>query len=151
MCSRFITGMCYQLLENDEPCLMASGFAQMFQYRETILVLPVVKHSARKEDRNTLLLRRLRVKEVVALGTRRELTAEGRWMIEVKIDEARIFTRPDSSDSGMFFFQNCISSEICDTWMGQWIRCMYLYCISDNRLTVLDNKPEMWPVGSKRQ
>ena len=87
MCSRFITGMCYQLLDNDELCLMASGFAQMFQYRETILVLPVVKHSARKEDRNTLLLRRLRAKEVVTLGTRRELTAEGRWMIEVKIDK----------------------------------------------------------------
>ena len=88
MCSRFITGMCYQLLDNDELCLMANGFAQMFQYSETILVLPVVKYSAQKEDRNTLLLRRLRVKEVVTLGTRRELTAEGRWMIEVKIDEA---------------------------------------------------------------
>ena len=88
MCSRFITGMCYQLLDNNELCPRASGFAQMFQYSETILVLPVVKYSAQKEDRNTLLLRRLRVKEVVTLGTRRELTAEGRWMIEVKIDEA---------------------------------------------------------------
>ena len=78
MCSRFVTSMCYQLLDNDELCLRTSGIAQMFQYSETILVLPVVKDFAQKEDGTLPLLHRLRVKEVVTLGIRRELAAEGR-------------------------------------------------------------------------
>ena len=87
MCSRFVTGMCRQLFDNDELCLRASGSAQMFQYSKTILVLSVVKYSAQEEDGHILLLSRLRVEEVVTLGTRHELAAEGRWIMEVKIDE----------------------------------------------------------------
>ena len=77
MCRRFITGMWCQLLDNDELCLRASGIAQMFQYSETILVLPVVQYSAQKEDGNIVLLRGLRVEEVMALGTRRQLSTRG--------------------------------------------------------------------------
>ena len=77
MCSRFVTGMCHQPFDKDELCLGASSDAQMFQYSETILVRPVVKYSAQEEDGNILLLRRLRVKEVVTLGNKGELAAEG--------------------------------------------------------------------------
>jgi hypothetical protein len=70
MSSRFVTGMCNQLFDNDELCLRASGIAQMFQYCETILVLPVMEYPTQKEDGNILFLRRLRVEEVVALSTR---------------------------------------------------------------------------------
>ena len=87
MCSRFVTGMCHQPFDKDELCLRASSDAQMFQYSETILVRPVMKYSAQEEDGNFLLLRRLRVKEVVTLGNKGELAAEGRWIMEVKIDE----------------------------------------------------------------
>ena len=105
MCSRFVTGMCNQLFDDDELCFRASGIAQMFQYSETILVLPVVQYSAQKEDGNILLLRRLRVEEVVALGTKCKLQLVA--IMEVKSDEPCIFTRPDPSASGMFFCQNC--------------------------------------------
>jgi hypothetical protein len=82
MCRRFITGECQQLFDNDELCLRASGSAQMVQYSETMLVRPVVKYSAQKEDGNIALLRGLWFKEVVTLDTRCELAAEmgdGRW------------------------------------------------------------------------
>jgi hypothetical protein len=59
----------------------------MVQYSETMLVWPVVKYSAQKEDENIALLHRLQFKEVVTLGTRCELMAERQWMIEVKIDK----------------------------------------------------------------
>ena len=79
--------MCYQLFDNDELCLRASGSAQMFQYSETILVRPVVKYPAQEEDGNILLLRRLRVEEVVTLSTRCELGTGGGWIMEAKFDE----------------------------------------------------------------
>ena len=107
MCSRFVAGICHRPFDNDKLCLRASGNAQMFQYGETILVRPIMKYSAQEEDGNIRLLRRLRVKEVVTLGTRYELAAEGRWTMKVKIDEPWILTRPDPSASGIFFFQNC--------------------------------------------
>jgi hypothetical protein len=69
MRSRFVTGICHQPSNNDKLGLRASGNAQMFQYCEAILVGPVVKHSAQEEDGDVLLLRRLRVKEVVSFGS----------------------------------------------------------------------------------
>ena len=87
MCSRFVTGMCHQPFDKDKLCLRASSDTQMFQYSETILIRPVVKYSAQEEDRNILLLRRLRVKEVVTLGNKGEPAAEGRWIMEVKFDK----------------------------------------------------------------
>ena len=69
--------MRHQPIDNDELCLRASGNAQVFQYSETILVRPVVKYSAQEEDGNILLVRRLRVKEVVTLGTKCEIANKG--------------------------------------------------------------------------
>ena len=46
-----------------------------------------MKYSAQEEDGNVLLLRRLRVEEVVTLGTRCELGTEGGWIMEAKFDE----------------------------------------------------------------
>jgi hypothetical protein len=42
----------------------------MFQYDEAILVRPVMEYSTQEEDGDVIFLRRLWVKEVVALGTR---------------------------------------------------------------------------------
>ena len=84
MCSRFVTGMCNQLFDDDELCFRASGIAQMFQYSETILVLPVAQYSAQKEDGNILLLRRLWVEEVVALGTKCKLSTGGDHGSEIR-------------------------------------------------------------------
>jgi hypothetical protein len=49
----------------------------MFQYSETILVRPVVEYSAQEEDGNILLVRRLRVKEVMTLDTKCEIANKG--------------------------------------------------------------------------
>src|SRR6266853_2384864 len=78
----------------------------MFQYSEAVLIGPVVNHSAQEENGDVLLLRRLWVKEAVALGIECRSTALGRYR-RTKIDEPWNFTRPDSSASGMFFSQNC--------------------------------------------
>ena len=72
MYSRSITGVCHKPFDDDELCRRASSSAQMFQYSEAILVLPVVKYLAQKEDGDVLLLRRLWVKEVVAFRIRRQ-------------------------------------------------------------------------------
>ena len=80
MRSRFVAGICHQPSNNDKLGLRASGNAQMFQYCEAILVGPIVKHSAQEEDGDVLLLRRLRVKEVVSLGS-----------------DVRVLTRKDTS------------------------------------------------------
>lgn len=69
MCSRFITGICHQPSNDDKLGLRASGNAQMLQYCEAILVGPVVKHFAKEEDGDILLLCGLRVKEVVSFGS----------------------------------------------------------------------------------
>ena len=50
----------------------------MFQYGEAILVRPVVEYSAQEEDGNILLVRRLRVKEVMTLGTKMSDCEQGR-------------------------------------------------------------------------
>ena len=81
VCGGFVTGICHQLVHNDELGVGASGSAQMFQYGQTIFVRPVVKHPAQKEDRD-VLLRRLRVEEVVAFGIRRQKTS---WTVKADI------------------------------------------------------------------
>ena len=73
VCGGFVTGICHQLVHNNKLGLRASGIAQTFQYGQAIFVCPVVKHPAQKEDRN-VLLRRLRVQEVLAFGIRRQKT-----------------------------------------------------------------------------
>ena len=50
VCGGFVTGICHQLVHNDELGVGASGSAQMFQYGQAIFVRPVVKHPAQKED-----------------------------------------------------------------------------------------------------
>lgn len=77
MCSRFVAGKHHQLINNDQLGLGASGSAQMFQYSEAILVGPVVKHSTHEENGDVLLLRRLWVKEAVALEIECRSTALG--------------------------------------------------------------------------
>jgi hypothetical protein len=48
-CGGFVTGICHQLVHNDELGLGASGNSQMSQYGQAIFVGPVVKHPAQKE------------------------------------------------------------------------------------------------------
>ena len=67
MCNRFITGTCYQPVNDDEFGLRAGGSAQVFQYGEAILISPVVEYLTNDEDGYILLLRRLWFKEVMAL------------------------------------------------------------------------------------
>ena len=50
VCGGFVTGICHQLVHNDELGLGASGNAQMFQDGQAIFVRPVVKHPAQEED-----------------------------------------------------------------------------------------------------
>ena len=57
MCSRFVTGTCHQLLDDDKLRLGPSRRAQVFQHREAILVCPVVEYSGDEEDGDILLLR----------------------------------------------------------------------------------------------
>ena len=68
MCRWFITGTCNRLLDNDDLRLGSSGSTQMFQYRDAILVSPVVDYHAEKIDRNFFLLGTLRFEEVLGLG-----------------------------------------------------------------------------------
>lgn len=65
---RFVTGICQQQVDTDELGLGASSRAHIFQYFEAIFVGPVVEHPAQKEDRDFLLLRRLRVEEILTFG-----------------------------------------------------------------------------------
>jgi hypothetical protein len=67
MRNRFITGTCYQPVNDDEFGLRAGGSAQVFQYGEAILISPVVEYLTNDEDGYILLLRRLWFKEVMAL------------------------------------------------------------------------------------
>jgi len=103
MCGRFVAGKCHQLVNDDKLGLRARGNTQMFQYSQAILVGPVVEHSAQEEDSDILLLHRLRVKEVMSLGIKRQCVL----VVVTSPDLPWNFTRPDSSASGMFFFQNC--------------------------------------------
>jgi hypothetical protein len=70
MRSGFVASTCHQLLDKDELSLGPGDNTQILEYSEAILVGPVVKHLADKEDRDVFLLRGLRVKETLALGTR---------------------------------------------------------------------------------
>jgi hypothetical protein len=101
MRGRFVAGACYQLLDKEELRLGSSGNAQILQYGEAILVSPVVEHLADEEDRDVFLLRRLRIKETVALGTKCQCVLQGYW--SEKSYKPWSFTRPDSRASGMFF------------------------------------------------
>jgi len=58
------------VINHNELSLKTSCHAQMFQYREAILVGPVVKYFAQEEDGDILLLNRLWVKEVMGFGFR---------------------------------------------------------------------------------
>ena len=84
MCSWFVTGTCHQLIDDDELGLGPSGFAQVFQHSEGILVCPVVEYSADEEDGDVPLLRWLRVKETVALEIKRQFTALERCRLELR-------------------------------------------------------------------
>ena len=75
MCSRFVTGTCHQLLDDDELGLGPSRCAQVFPHREAILVCPVTEHSADEKDGDVLFLHWLQVKEIVALEIKRQFTA----------------------------------------------------------------------------
>ena len=68
MCRWFITGTCHWLLDNDDLRLRSSSSAQMFQYRDAVLVSPVVDYHAEEVDRDFFLLGTLRFKEVLGLG-----------------------------------------------------------------------------------
>jgi hypothetical protein len=74
---RFVTGTGYQLFDDDELGLWPCGGAQVFQYGKTILISPVVKYFADEEDGDILLLRRLWLKEVVALVNKPQWAALG--------------------------------------------------------------------------
>ena len=101
---RFVTGICHQQVNTDELGLGASSSAQIFQYFEAIFVGPVVEHFAQKEGRDVLLLRGLRVKEVLTFRIRRQ---SGPRRVEDDIHQPWNFTRPDSIAPGRLFFQNC--------------------------------------------
>jgi hypothetical protein len=63
------------------------------------------------------------------------------------------FTRPDSSASGKFFFQNCDPRVVrhiphLESWS---IRCIYLHCFPYDSLAVLDDEAEMWFMGGESQ
>jgi len=103
MCGRFVAGKCHQLVNDDKLCLRAGGDTQMFKYSQAILVGPVVEHSAQEEDGDILLLHRLRVKEAMSLGIKRQCVLR----MVTRPNLPWNFTRPDSSASGMSFFQNC--------------------------------------------
>jgi pullulanase/glycogen debranching enzyme len=72
--------------------------------------------------------------------------------MKAEIDKLRGFTRPDSSASGMFFFQNCGSvARISSDAHHIWRVVTYLDCIPHDGLTVLDNEPKLREVRGKRQ
>ena len=70
MCRRFVTRAGHQLFDDDELGLGRSGDPQVLQYGEAIFVSPVVENLADEEDGDLILLRRLRVEEVVAFVTK---------------------------------------------------------------------------------
>ena len=70
MCGGFITGTYYQLINHNQLSLGISSNAQMFQYREAILIGPVMEYFAQEEDGDILLLNRLWVKEAMGFGLR---------------------------------------------------------------------------------
>lgn len=63
------------------------------------------------------------------------------------------FTRPDSSASGMFFFQNCVTYAVrhIQYLETRLIQYTYIDCIPHNGRAVLDNKAKVRVTGSKSQ
>ena len=72
----------------------------------------------------------------------------------MKIDEPWSFTRPDSSASGIFFFQYC-GLVCCQTQTiferGKWIKYTHLDGIAHDGLAVLYNKAKMRVMESEHQ
>jgi len=147
MRGRFVTGICHQQVNTDELGLGASSSAHIFQYFEAILVGPVVEYSAQKEDSDVLLLRRLRVEEVLAFGVRRQ--SGPRRVEEEDIYEPWSFTRPDSIAPGRLFFQNCGRCSF-RTRTDRQIQCTYISTFRYNRFEVLDNEAKLRVMRSDR-
>ena len=103
MCGRFVAGKCHQLVNDDKLGLRGSCNTQTLQYSQAKLVGPIVEHSAQEEDSDILLLHRLRVEEAMSLGIKRQCVPRVMTIPDLPWN----FTRPISSASGMFFFQNC--------------------------------------------
>jgi hypothetical protein len=61
----FVTGVWDRLIDNDDVCVRSSSRAQMFQYRETIFISPVVQYHPQEVHRNFFLLGSLRFKEIL--------------------------------------------------------------------------------------
>lgn len=110
MCGRFVAGKCHQLVNDNKLCLRAGCNTQVFQYSQAVLIGPVVEYSTQEEDSDILLLYRLRVEEAMSLGIKRQCVPR---MVTSPGDSPWNFTRPDSSASGMLFFQNCAQYFVC--------------------------------------
>jgi len=148
MCGGFITGTYYQLINHNQLSLRTSCNAQMFQYREAILIGPVVEYFAQEEDGDLLLLNGLWVKEVMGFGFRVRLQP---W------DGGEKSTNLGASHGRIQARRACSSSKtVIHTPSGTYHRKstnrgLYLFCIRHDGLTVLDNKTEMRLMGSERQ
>jgi hypothetical protein len=103
VCRGLVTCTRHRLFDDDELGFGPSGHTEVLQYSETIIVSPVMENFGDEEDGDVVLLRRLWTKEVVAYITKCQCESL-RWY---RINKHRSFTRPDSTASGMFFFQNC--------------------------------------------
>ena len=113
----------------------------MFEYREAVLVRPIVHYFGEHEDGDVLLPSRLWCKEVVTfLLIRTQNMSFFRSQEEAKNDEPWIRTRPDSSASGMISFQCCSDQYAFCILVGDLIRCTYLDGITHDGLPILDNE-----------
>ena len=101
---RFVTRAGHQLFDDDELGLGSGSGAQVLQYGEAIFISPVMENFADEEDGDAILLRRLWVEEIVAFVKKPSASDIG--VMQAEINRLWGFTRPDSSASGIFFFQN---------------------------------------------
>jgi hypothetical protein len=82
----FVTGVWDGLLDNDELCLRSGGRAQMFQYRETIFISPVVQYHPQEVHRNFFLLGSLRFKEILNLKSPRSIPRFSGKVVEKRLN-----------------------------------------------------------------
>jgi hypothetical protein len=79
----FVTGVRDRLVDNNDVCLGSSGRAQMFQYRKTIFISPVVQYHPHEVHRNFLLLGSLRFKEILDLKSPKSILVSGKPEVKV--------------------------------------------------------------------
>ena len=108
MCSRFIAGEWRHILQDKRSCVQPRSRAEMLEYGhgQVILLCLVVEHIAKREDRGgfhiVIMTRRLWIKEILDFFFENQnMSARSNLRIAEK-DKPRIFTRQDSSASGMF-------------------------------------------------